>query len=102
MGIMIQIVSHLSTFTHEIMVDLNLHASSIICLNEAQIKNMKVECNCDIKKSQGCKFLILLCFMMEITHYIHMNHVLVFGIVFKIVHDIMKNYAKINCLGMII
>jgi hypothetical protein len=51
------------------MVDLNLQASSIICLNEAPIKITKVECNCDINK-------------------------LVFGIVFKIVHDIMKNYAK--------
>lgn len=38
------------------MVDLNLQASSIICLNEAQIKNMKVECNCDINKSQGFIF----------------------------------------------
>jgi hypothetical protein len=76
------------------MVDLNLQASSIICLNEAQIKNMKVECNCDMNKSQGFNFSMLLCFMMEITCYIHMNHVLVFGIVFEIIHDIMKNYAK--------
>lgn len=73
------------------MVDINLQASSTICLNEAQ---MKVECKCDINKSQGVNFSMLLCFMMEITHYIHMNHILVFGIVFKIVHDIMKNYAK--------